>query len=53
MIHHVKDLTEGIFFAGVISGLVVTLIIGGLVHLVRKPFRKNKKVTHDDQGYIP
>ena len=44
MIHHIKDIIEGLFLSGVIVGVILTLIFGWIVHTVRKHVFKKENV---------
>ena len=41
--HAAKDVGEAIFFFGAAAGIVVTLFILLVIHLVRKPFRSHNQ----------
>lgn len=41
--HAAKDVGEAIFFFGAAAGIVATLFILLIIHLIRKPFRSHNQ----------
>jgi hypothetical protein len=41
--HAARDVGEAIFFFGAVAGIIATLVILLVIHLIRKPFRSHNQ----------